>query len=48
MAQKNVKTTIASIEAKTMNLVVEEVNEPNKPFRAMWLQPTSTKCILKL
>lgn len=45
---KECQNTIYSIEAKTMNLVVEEVNEPNKPFRAMVATTNINKMYFKI
>ena len=45
---KECHNTIASIEAKTMNLVVEEVNEPGKPFRAMVASTNINKMYFKI
>lgn len=45
---KESQNIIASIQAKTMNLVVEEVNEPNKPFRAMVSSANISKMYFKI
>jgi uncharacterized protein YfaS (alpha-2-macroglobulin family) len=45
---KECHNIISSIEAKTMNLVVEEVNEPNKPFRAMVASANINKLYFKV
>lgn len=45
---KECQNLIASIEAKTMNMVVEEVNEPNKPFRAMITSANINKLYFKI
>ncbi len=45
---KECQNLISSIEAKSVNLVVEEVNEPNKPFRALVTTSNINKLYFKI
>ena len=45
---KECQNLIASIEAKSVNLVVEEVNEPNKPLRALITTSNINKLYFKI
>lgn len=42
------KNTILSIKSKTCNLTIEEVNEPNKPFRGLMTSQNINKLYFKI
>lgn len=45
---KQCKNTITAITAKSLNLAVEEVNAPNKPFRALVTSANVNKVYIKI
>lgn len=42
------KNLISSVDAKSMNIAIEEVNEPNKPFRALVTSTNLNKLYFKV